>query len=212
MCIAKLSETVHMYVDNYKNYESGTLSEELLKNILIVMNMDTVLHDCIKKINEVVNDKQLELIRYRMHKYNQRTSVLRELTALDGLSTSSIQGIISDFVYFYVNKASDAVIGTIKDSKFYKTNYCKYSKVEEALKMSDKQLKSVPKQSNVKYIDFKDLIKLAESNDYFYERSNGDHRIYKHNSTGKIVVIPYHNLGQGLSFAIQKQIKLNSVA
>ena len=52
---------------------------------------------------------------------------------------------------------------------------------------------------------------MAESKGFVYNRSNGDHRVYKHKETNKIVVIPSRDVGRGLSFAIQKQIELNSV-
>lgn len=60
-------------------------------------------------------------------------------------------------------------------------------------------------------LNYKKLIKIAESKGFIYDRSNGDHRVYKHKETNKIVVIPSRDVGKGLSFAIQKQIELNSV-
>ena len=50
------------------------------------------------------------------------------------------------------------------------------------------------------------MSRLAEDNNYIYKRSKGDHRIYEHSDTNKIVVIPAHSLGLGLSVRIQKQI------
>ena len=61
-----------------------------------------------------------------------------------------------------------------------------------------------------KIYKYEDMSKLAEDNNYIYKRSKGDHRIYEHNTTNKIVVIPAHSLGLGLSVRIQKQIYDNA--
>ena len=62
------------------------------------------------------------------------------------------------------------------------------------------------KYSIKKIYKYEEMSRLAEENNYVYKRSNGDHRIYAHNDTNKIVVIPAHQLGLGLSIRIQKQI------
>ena len=61
-----------------------------------------------------------------------------------------------------------------------------------------------------KIYNYEDMAKLAEEHDYLYKRSNGDHRIYEHSVTNKIIVIPAHTLGRGLSVKIQKQIFKNA--
>ena len=57
-----------------------------------------------------------------------------------------------------------------------------------------------------KIYKYEEMSRLAEDNNYIYKRSKGDHRIYEHSDTNKIVVIPAHSLGLGLSIRIQKQI------
>lgn len=57
-----------------------------------------------------------------------------------------------------------------------------------------------------KIYKYEEMSRLAEENNYVYKRSKGDHRIYEHSNTNKIVVIPAHPLGLGLSVRIQKQI------
>ena len=52
--------------------------------------------------------------------------------------------------------------------------------------------------------------RLAISNGYEYKRSNGSHDVYEHTKTNKIIVIPAHSLGLGLSIKIQKQIFNNA--
>ncbi len=58
--------------------------------------------------------------------------------------------------------------------------------------------------------DWKAMEELALTNNYKYKYCNGSHRIYEHATTNKIIVIPSHDLGKGLSIKIQKQIYLNS--
>lgn len=209
--VESLKQKTYMYVDNYDKYEDEVLEYNIIKLIRQSSDSDHVVGKYVDRMYDAAFDKYKEILNHRVNKYASSKLLDREATALICVRRSSMIGSVDEFIDFYLDAIYNAVIGTIKNSEFYKILCCDYS-VEEALNTSDKKLESIPNQSNVKYIDSKDLIKLAESNDYFYERSNGDHRIYKHNSTGKIVVIPYHNLGQGLSFAIQKQIKLNSVA
>lgn len=61
-----------------------------------------------------------------------------------------------------------------------------------------------------KIYDYEEMNKLALSNGYEYQRSTGSHNVYKHRNTNKIIVIPAHSLGLGLSIKIQKQIYNNA--
>ncbi|WP_304428027.1 type II toxin-antitoxin system HicA family toxin [uncultured Clostridium sp.] len=67
--------------------------------------------------------------------------------------------------------------------------------------------------ADYKYIDdYRQLNKLAELKGFKYERSNGDHGIFK-NDKGRIVVIPQgRNVGKGLSLKIQKSLDLEDIA
>ncbi|MGL5149366.1 MAG: type II toxin-antitoxin system HicA family toxin [Clostridium sp.] len=64
-------------------------------------------------------------------------------------------------------------------------------------------------KTNEKIFNYKDMIKLALDNGYVYKWTNGSHNIYEHSSSQKIVVIPSHSLGLGLSKKIMKQIQTN---
>ena len=57
-----------------------------------------------------------------------------------------------------------------------------------------------------KIFDWKKLESLALSNGYEYRNSNGDHRIYIHKKTSKMIVIIARTMGLGLSIQIQKRI------
>ena len=62
-----------------------------------------------------------------------------------------------------------------------------------------------------KIFDYKDMSKQAEGNGYIYKWSRGSHNIYEHKASKKIIVIPSHNLGIGLSKKILKQIEANKI-
>lgn len=58
-----------------------------------------------------------------------------------------------------------------------------------------------------KLFNYKDMIDYAEDNGFVYKGSNGDHQLYEHKETNKVVVIPAHTLGTGIAYKIQKQIE-----
>lgn len=62
-----------------------------------------------------------------------------------------------------------------------------------------------------KIFDYKEMVRLAQENNYRQIRCNGDHLIMIHNESNKIVVIPAHELGYGLMIKIQRQIEDNKL-
>ncbi|NFS11568.1 type II toxin-antitoxin system HicA family toxin [Clostridium botulinum] len=86
----------------------------------------------------------------------------------------------------------------------------KANKKLEQLELEQKKIKQRNKYKKI--FDYKEMVKLAENNNYEYSRCCGDHAIYVHKDSFKIVVIPQHELGFGLMLDIQKQIKENKVA
>ena len=80
-------------------------------------------------------------------------------------------------------------------------------------RLRDKKQEQIKhKKKYRKIFDYKEMVRLAEKNNFEYVRSNGDHDIYMHKDTYKVVVIPQHNLGYGLMIDIQKQIQDRCVA
>lgn len=61
-----------------------------------------------------------------------------------------------------------------------------------------------------KIFDYKLLERVAETNGYEYKWTNGSHKIFEHFKSNKIIVIPAHKIGLGLSIKIQKQIYNNA--
>jgi predicted RNA binding protein YcfA (HicA-like mRNA interferase family) len=80
--------------------------------------------------------------------------------------------------------------------------------IEEELKLIE-QFKEKTKRDYFKIFDYKEMINLAEQNEYKQVRQSGDHIIMQHVKSNKIVPIPAHELKYGLMLQIQKQIETN---
>lgn len=78
----------------------------------------------------------------------------------------------------------------------------------------EEMLESCIEKSGFKFrklFNYKDMIDYAEDNGFVYKGSNGDHQLYEHKETNKVVVIPAHTLGTGIAYKIQKQIECGCV-
>ena len=84
-----------------------------------------------------------------------------------------------------------------------KREYCNVIDKEESEEIEEAK-------EYIKMFDPKELMALAERNGYTLNRVTGDHYIYEHKTTHKIIVIPMHTIGKGLMLKIQKQIEANS--
>lgn len=119
--------------------------------------------------------------------------------------------IISQIEFFLKGPVQDFSdnIGEYIDSLFDSLEF-----IEEFNGQKNENEEEIYTESNdyeiKKIFDYKDMIKLAKDYNYEYKRSNGDHRIYEHKDTNKIIVIPAHSLGRGISDSIQKQIINNA--
>lgn len=82
---------------------------------------------------------------------------------------------------------------------------------DERVELLEK-LKKNQKKDYFKIFDYKEMIDLAEKNEYKQVRQSGDHIIMQHNKTNKIVPIPAHELKYGLMIQIQKQIHANKAS
>ena len=88
-----------------------------------------------------------------------------------------------------------------KKNKAYDDRQCKLMQ----------KLKESQKKDYMKIFDYKEMVSLAEKNEYTKVRQTGDHIIMQHIKTNKIVPIPAHELKYGLMLQIQKQIHTNKV-
>lgn len=93
--------------------------------------------------------------------------------------------------------------------KIIETRNNEYDEEQERLLM---QLKESQKKDYFKIFDYKEMIDLAEKNEYKQVRQSGDHIIMQHKKSNKIVPIPAHELKYGLMLQIQKQIHANKVS
>lgn len=103
-----------------------------------------------------------------------------------------------------------------RDLKTHLTAKLSYKIKDSILKIIDnsEEIEDIEEvKDDYKYIDdFRQLNKLAISKGFTYERSNGDHGIYKDNK-GRIVVIPQgRSIGKGLSLKIQKSLDYTDIA
>lgn len=69
----------------------------------------------------------------------------------------------------------------------------------------------IERKNLIKIFDYKEMVRLAQENNYRQVRCTGDHLIMIHNESNKIVVIPAHELGYGLMIKIQHQIENNKL-
>jgi len=69
----------------------------------------------------------------------------------------------------------------------------------------------IERKNLIKIFDYKEMVRLAQENNYRQTRCSGDHLIMIHNESNKIVVIPAHELGYGLMIKIQHQIESNKL-
>lgn len=81
------------------------------------------------------------------------------------------------------------------------------------------ELKNLDKEEEVdegfqhlKIFSYKEMCRHAQDNGYILDRQSGDHMIFKHEKSCRIVVIPAHDLTRSLSIAIQKQIYTRKVS
>lgn len=83
--------------------------------------------------------------------------------------------------------------------------------IEEECELIE-QLKEKKQRDYFKIFDYKEMINLAEQNEYKQVRISGDHIIMQHKKSNKIVPIPAHELKYGLMLQIQKQISANKIS
>lgn len=104
-------------------------------------------------------------------------------------------------------KKLDNILKRIDIERDYLKNKIEKNNLE--LELLKKNIKKDNKKQKI--FDYKELNSLAESKGYTYRNYNGDHKVYIHQNSNKIVVIPQHTIGYGLSMEIQEQIKINAI-
>lgn len=145
--------------------------------------------------------------------YIHKDVASKHLQALFGIRSlnfrNSLQLLIDSFTTQILEESSNWVMCCISVNGFSLPVNTKGIKIEgeNIINLNDVEDISEDKDESVKFIDdYKLLNKLAENSGFVYDRSKGDHGIFK-NAIGNIVIIPQgRTIGKGLSIKIQKSI------
>lgn len=172
-------------LNDYIDVELDRIDKMLLN--LVVDSAETIF------LSNIANRKQLLLFKRRV-----------------GLICTKITNYVGNFHSMMLSDAS-ILLRTLLDS----LNDFVDSHSDEIVEGHEEELlESSIDQSGFRFrklFDYKDMIAYAEDNGFVYKGSNGDHRLYEHETTNKVVVIPAHTLGTGISYKIQKQIEYSCV-
>lgn len=120
---------------------------------------------------------------------------------------SQIEYFLRETVQNFSNNMEDYIDSLIDSVEFMENLNEENNDLNDNIDLSEEACK---KHKIQKIYNYEDMGRLAISNGYEYKRSNGSHDVYEHTKTNKIIVIPAHSLGLGLSIKIQKQIFNNA--
>lgn len=198
--------TIEDIKDNiYKITIRSNIIEDLLAcineiNLGFITRILDVLSRCIKmftiKLYAMVNNnKEKMLCKKRLQLW-----LAKMQNQMLDLSNYLNEGLAQEF--FDSSEELCMTVGEHLSNQFIKTFFNNVKENQNVDDIIDNKMLNI--------YDWKDMEELALNNNYKYKYSNGSHRIYEHSNTHKIIVIPSHNLGKGLSIKIQKQIYLNS--
>lgn len=197
----KILETISTFVSNYnKIYDKLVSINEA--NIIKIKQYQK------KKIRKFIE----EIVPYI---FNKRESILFKKRG----------SLILNKISVFVNGINDDIIGSYKSileslhlkmdniTKEYINNQREEEIKERIKQKSNLNIKKeeLKKEDFIKIFSYKEMTKLAQNNGYIQSRERGDHLIFKHKDSQKIVVIPAHELQYGLMISIQKQIKENVI-
>lgn len=160
----------------------------------------TIIKDClyemsIKCLPYIRNEKELYLMSNRLSLFSRTID-----NQYRNLNSELKYGFAQDFSRCIKELVEEKVYGLLKSEDLPENN----NDTDDTLGNN----KSIPIK---KIFDYKEMESLALKNGFSYKWSNGSHNIYEHNKSKKIVVIPAHELGLGLSIKIQKQIQSNTI-
>lgn len=120
---------------------------------------------------------------------------------------SQIEYFLRETVQNFSENMEDYIDSLIDSFEFMENLEEQTEELDNAIDLSEDVCK---KHKIQKIYDYEDMSRLAIANGYEYKRSSGSHDVYEHKKTNKIIVIPAHSLGLGLSIKIQKQIFNNA--
>lgn len=165
-------------------------------------NIRQELESQFKSVEKLLKEREIEFIResgkYINRKevtlYMKRCFILRNKV---GMMIKSIQDN-------YAEELADVLIQILYETGklISEDDKEKFEEIIEENRMIDYR----------KIFNYKEMEKLALDYGYKKVRQNGDHMMYKHTKTNKLVPIVTHDFGIGLSIRVQKQLYKNSLA
>lgn len=190
------------------DYLSEAFNKMILKYDSKTLLIDTKVDSIIDKINEIIkdmSDKAMNFVQGNVSKYSHNINGNMVRTRLF-IFRKRIIKIMNEFLEYDTTLNSE--IDYMRDT----INTIKRIAVRRVKKESDNLIKSMKEDNKkTKIFDYKEMNRLAKLKGYVQNRFNGDHLILIHNESRKAIVVPQKTIGKGLSFAIQKQIKTNSI-
>lgn len=191
----EVERLIQIYIEMVDEYDKAMV--EIKKYIYVCGNEVIELNqNMIRIINLYIrSDKDFFMMQTRMDAFTKKLiSISASLEMFDIDKEGVFQEVYNDLM-------------SIKE--IIETRNNEYDDEQEKLL---KQLKESQKRDYCKIFDYKDMIDLAEKNEYKQIRQSGDHIIMQHKKTNKIVPIPAHELKYGIMLQIQKQIHANKVS
>lgn len=184
---SKYASHVYMYVKYKFMRESDTISvfDDLVKDSLNSQEVTVI--DLFKEFQSMLYD----LTKTQKESILVRKRLVVTASKLSKLQHSAIESMVSNFIVI--------VRELIRELKVYVP--VNYSSIQQ---LDVKDIEDTFEYKNI--FSYKELANLAIDNGYEYVRSSGDHRIYKHSKSNRIVVIPAHEMIKSLSLSIQKSI------
>lgn len=199
----KISSNLEIYRDDKEKLKEDCLEVDLIgceifescgNHTKALVKKVHKYYECLtlKVMKSAASYKEMNVLKFRISSYCRAIDSTIE-SFIDDIY-ARVEQIKSDKILEFVKFASEEVI--------YKFNNRVKYEIEE-----EKEKLDISRSDGFNY---KEVIKLAVDNGYEYKWSRGSHNIYEHKNTNKIVVIPTHTLGLGLSKKIQKQILENA--
>jgi len=235
--IAKYDDYKNDILDNV--YTEIYKTKPILNSMVEKLNANTITQEyfdnCSRQIQTVADNmnKEYDIIIPKIYTYLQEC--IAEILRIRNSTFDTIYDCLqSKKEYILMKKRADLVSRKIANmahsfdmEKFYEMEIVqetlndlsmiqeivqkKNSEYDERQAKLMEQLKEEQKNDYIKIFDYKEMVSLAEKNEYKQIRQTGDHIIMQHKITNKIVPIPAHELKYGLMLQIQKQIKANKI-
>lgn len=187
--LVKYIDQNNSYTEKWRELREET-TKELYRRCSIVRGFYDEIEDIVLPFCKYLEDTN-SLFKRLNH---WKTKVFGTFLALDMNKIAEENGILSKNAKLLM-KEKARIIGDLTALK----------------EQSEGQITPQPKANEIKRIfNYKEMNKLAETSGYELSRFNGDHKVYIHKESNKIIVIPQHDLKYGIMCSIQKQIINNA--